>query len=91
MKIDSGLESWWSLESFKMKTLKVGIMSREKFQKRILSIANGSYIPKKHEPKIWFSSIKSLSEVLSENNIRLLGIINTMHPTSIQELARITH
>lgn len=74
-----------------MKILKVGIMPREHFQKRLLEIASGRYKPKKSEPKIWFSSIKSLSEVLSENNLRLLQIINEEKPSSIKELAEITH
>lgn len=74
-----------------MKTLKVGIMPREYFQKRLIDIASGRYVPKKNEPKIWFSSIKSLSEVLSENNLRLLRIIDEEKPDSIKELAEITH
>jgi predicted transcriptional regulator len=74
-----------------MKTLKVGIMPREHFQKRLIEIASGLYKPKKNEPKIWFSSIKSLSEVLSENNLRLLRIINEEKPASIKKLAEITH
>lgn len=74
-----------------MKILKVGIMPREHFQNRLLEIASGRYKPKKSEPKIWFSSIKSLSEVLSENNLRLLQVINEEKPSSIKELAEITH
>lgn len=74
-----------------MKILKVGIMPREHFQSRLLEIASGRYKPKKSEPKIWFSSIKSLSEVLSENNLRLLQVINEEKPSSIKELAEITH
>lgn len=73
-----------------MKLLRVGIMPREYFQKRLIDIASGRYIPKKNEPKIWFSSIKSLSEVLSENNLRLLRIIKEEKPLSIKELANIT-
>lgn len=56
----------------------------------MLNIASGQYVPKKNEPKIWFSSIKSLSEVLSENNLRLLRIIDEEKPSSIKELADIT-
>jgi predicted transcriptional regulator len=74
-----------------MKILKIGIMPRELFQKRLVEIASGRYKPKRNEPKIWFSSIKSLSEVLSENNLRLLQIINEEKPSSIKELAEITH
>lgn len=74
-----------------MKTMKVGIMPREYFQKRLIEIASGRYVPQKNEPKIWFSSIKSLGEVLSENNLRLLRIIDKEKPSSIKELANITH
>src|SRR3990167_2531279 len=74
-----------------MKMIKVGIMPRELFQKRLIAIASGRYVLKKNEPKIWFSSIKSLSEVLSENNLRLLRIIDEERPSSIKELASMTH
>ncbi|MFO9066392.1 MarR family transcriptional regulator [Legionella pneumophila serogroup 1] len=70
-----------------MKKLRVGIMSREKFQRRTIEIAAGRYVPKRNEPKIWFSSIKSLCEVLNENNMRLLKIIDEQKPESIKELA----
>jgi predicted transcriptional regulator len=79
------------MEGVKMKIIKVGIMPREHFQKRLIAIASGEYKPKKGEPKIWFSSIKSLSEVLSENNLGLLRIIEKEKPSSIKELADITH
>ncbi|ETO93466.1 MarR family transcriptional regulator [Legionella oakridgensis] len=73
-----------------MKTLQVGIMSRDKFQSRTIEIASGRYKPKKNEPKIWFSSIKSLCEVLNENNMRLLKIIDEQKPESIKELAALS-
>lgn len=72
-----------------MKILQVGIMEREKFQERVLAIASGCYKPKKNEPKIWFSSMRSLCEVLSENNMRLLKIIDEHKPESIKALAAI--
>ena len=74
-----------------MKTINVGIMPRELFQKRLIEITSGRYIPKKNEPKIWFSTIKSLGEVLSENNLRLLRIIDEEKPSSIKELAGMAH
>lgn len=67
--------------------MKIGIMPREQFQQRILDIAAGRYVPKANEPKIWFSSLKSLSEVLSDNNVRLLEIIKTQQPETIKALA----
>lgn len=72
------------------KTLKIGIMSREQHQKRILDIAAGRYKPKAGEPKIWFSSFKSLSEILSDKNIELLRIMNEQQPASMTDLAAIS-
>ena len=74
-----------------MKVIQVGIMSREQFQKRTIEIASGHYKPHKNEPKIWFSSIKSLSELLNENNMRLLKIISELKPESIKELSAIVN
>jgi len=73
-----------------MSKLKIGIMPREEFQKRILDIAAGRVTPKRSEPKIWFSSMKSLGEVLSDNNMRLLSLIKTHNPETIAELARLS-
>lgn len=73
-----------------MKTLKIGIMPKEQYQKRVLQIASGKYKPKTGEPKIWFSSMKSMAEVLSDNNIQLLQLIATQQPESIKELAEIS-
>ena len=72
-----------------MKTLKVGIMPRDEFQKRTIDIAAGRYTAKRGEPKIWFSSIKSLAQILNENNIQLLKVINSEKPQTMKELANI--
>jgi len=46
--------------------LKVGVMSREQFQKRIVDAAAGRTKLNKNDPKIWFSSTKSLNEAVGE-------------------------
>jgi predicted transcriptional regulator len=74
----------------KNKTIKVGIMPLEHYKNRTIAIAKGSYKPKKDEPKIWFTSIKSLANVLSEENQALLKIIADIHPQSIKELEAVT-
>lgn len=74
----------------KAKTLYVGIMSREEYQKRTIAIAKGTYKPKPHEPKVWFESIKSLAQVLSNENQMLLKIIAEKNPHSISELETLT-
>nr|EES51718.1 MAG: transcriptional regulator-like protein [Leptospirillum ferrodiazotrophum] len=73
-----------------MKVLRIGIMPQEKIRERMLSIAKGEYRPGPSEPKIWFSSIKSLAEVLSDENRALLKVIAETKPQSISDLASIT-
>ena len=62
-------------------------MPRDKFQQRVLDIASGKLAPKRGEPKVWFNSMKSLGEVLSDNNIFLLKLINEKKPETLRELA----
>lgn len=69
---------------------RVGIMSLTDFKKYTISIAKGDYKPRKHEPKIWFSSIKSLAQVLSEENRHLLRLIIEQKPQSVSELEPLT-
>ncbi len=73
-----------------MKIMNVGIMSRENYKKRTIAIAKGTYKPKKNEPKIWFESIKSLAQVLSNENQELLKIIIECKPKSLTELEKIS-
>jgi predicted transcriptional regulator len=68
------------------KVLKVGIMSREDYKKRTIAIARGEYKPKKSEPKIWFESLQSMAQVLSNENQQLLRTIMEQKPKSLKEL-----
>jgi predicted transcriptional regulator len=73
-----------------MKTIVIGIMPQEKIRERVLAIARGDYKPKPREPKVWFTSMKSLAEVLSDDNRALLKIITETKPESISALAEAT-
>lgn len=73
-----------------MKAIVIGIMSQEKIRERALRIAKGEYKPKAGEPKVWFTSMKSLAEVLSDDNRALLHVITEMKPASISALAEVT-
>ena len=73
-----------------MKTIVVGIMPQEKIRERVLAIARGDYKPKATEPKIWFTSMRSLAEVLSDDNRALLKVIQEAKPQSISSVADIT-
>lgn len=65
-------------------------MPQEKIRERVLAIARGTYKPKPNEPKVWFTSIKSLAEVLSDENRALLHVILETQPESISALAETT-
>ena len=73
-----------------MKKITIGIMPQERIRARMLAIAKGEYRPKPGEPKIWFTSMKSLAEVLSDENRALLKTIRDTQPESITGLADIT-
>ncbi|MFS2135480.1 transcriptional regulator [Duganella sp. Dugasp56] len=73
-----------------MKPIFIGILSQEKIRERVLAIARGSYKPKPNEPKVWFTSMKSLAEVLSDENRALLHVITETQPESISALAEVT-
>ena len=68
------------------KVLKVGIMSREDYKKRTIAISQGEYKLKQSEPKIWFESLQSMAQVLSNENQQLLKIIKEQKPTSLKDL-----
>ncbi|AOB31644.1 transcriptional regulator [Bordetella sp. H567] len=70
-----------------MKMLKVGIASLEQYKARTLAIARGEYRPQRGEPKVWFQSMESLSQVLSDKNRALLALIAQTEPASVNELA----
>ena len=74
----------------KMKTIRVGIMSMEQYRQRTIDIAKGIYKPKKDEPKVWFESVKSMAQILSNENQNLLQVILDNHPKSLKELEELT-
>ena len=54
----------------------------------MLAIARGEFKPRSNDPKIWFTSMKSLAEVLSDR--ALLKIIRDTKPESVSSLAAAT-
>lgn len=73
-----------------MKKVVIGIASQHDIRARALSIARGEYKPKAGEPKIWFTSMRSLAEVLSDANRALLRVIREEQPESLTRLADLT-
>ena len=72
------------------KVMKIGIISKEDYVKRTMEIAKGKYIPREDEPKIWFESLKSMSQVLSSDNQNLLKVIIEHNPRSLTELEKLS-
>ena len=73
-----------------MKTIKIGIMPQDRIRERVLAIARGELQPKPSDPKIWFTSMRSLAQVLSDENRELLRVIRDTNPPSISALAQTT-
>src|SRR6266545_3401603 len=73
-----------------MKTITIGIMPQPQMRARTLKIAKGRYKPKPGEPKIWFPSMRSVAEVLSDENRALLQVIRESQPRSLGELSQLT-
>ena len=72
------------------KKIRIGIMPQEKIRQRMLDIAAGIYQPVPDEPTIWFTSMRSLAEVLSDENRALLRVIKELEPDSIKALSNAT-
>ncbi len=73
------------------KVLKVGIISKQDYMARTIAIAKGEYKPRKGEPKVWFDSVKSMAQVLGNENQELLRTIINHKPGSIAELERLSN
>jgi len=73
-----------------MTTLNVGIATLEQYKQRTMAIARGQYVPARDEPKVWFQSLETMSQVLSDRNRALLGLIVKTQPRSLTELAQKT-
>jgi len=72
------------------KVLHIGIMPYQDYKTRSLAIARGEYRPRPNEPKIWFESVRSMAQVLSNENQVLLKTILKRQPESLKELEAAT-
>ena len=73
-----------------MKKMVIGIATQHVIRARALAIARGDHQPRPNEPKIWFTSMRSLAEVLSDDNRALLRVIREQKPESLTQLAEFT-
>ncbi|MGB4859587.1 MAG: helix-turn-helix domain-containing protein [Dokdonella sp.] len=73
-----------------MKKVIIGLTTQREVRSRVLAIACGEHQPRSNEPKIWFTSMRSLAEVLSDDNRALLRVIREQKPESLSQLAEFT-
>lgn len=73
-----------------MAILHIGVKPQSEIRARLIAIAKGDVKPTENEPKVWFPSIRSLAEVLSDQNRELLKLIAEKEPQSLKELAEIS-
>jgi predicted transcriptional regulator len=73
-----------------MTTLRIGIADYEEMKARTLAMASGERKRRRGEPKVWFTSMESVSRVLSDRNRALLELIARAEPASITELAEMS-
>ncbi|MCH5049406.1 MULTISPECIES: HVO_A0114 family putative DNA-binding protein [Pectobacterium] len=72
-----------------MKAL-IGVMPEAVIRARMLAIVKGQYKPEEGEPKVWFTSMNALAQVLSNENIALLRLMDEQKPETLTELAEMS-
>ncbi len=70
--------------------LRIGIATRAQMQARTRAIARGELKPGPTDPKVWFTSLESLAQVLSTPNQALLDLIRRARPESVSALAELS-
>ena len=73
-----------------MKKIIIGLAPQQAIRARALAIARADHRPRRDEPKIWFTSMRLLAELLSDDNRALLRVIREQKPQSLSQLAEIT-
>ena len=72
-----------------MTTLKIGIASYEQMKTRTMDIARGQHKRGPSDPKVWFTSMDTLAQVLSWQSA-LLQLIASARPASLSELGALS-
>ncbi|TOB48673.1 transcriptional regulator, partial [Vibrio parahaemolyticus] len=65
----------------------MGIASEELVRKYILDVAAGKLNHVEDMPQFWFASLTELSQVLTNDNIKLLNMMAYERPNSVGKLS----
>ncbi|WP_202301900.1 HVO_A0114 family putative DNA-binding protein [Dryocola clanedunensis] len=71
--------------------VRIGIMEEALIRKHMLAVVSGKYRREPNEPKIWFTSLNALGQILSPENLVLLRLIIEHQPETISELAALSN
>lgn len=74
----------------RMKSLRIEIASLGQVRDRTIAIVRGEIRRRPDDPRVWFTSLESLAQVLSSRNRALLETIRAKRPASMGELAKMT-
>ena len=69
---------------------RIGIADEELVRKYILDVSAGKLSYVEDMPQFWFASLAELSQVLTNDNIKLLNVIYHERPNSVGKLSEIT-
>ncbi|HBC3373480.1 TPA: transcriptional regulator [Vibrio parahaemolyticus] len=69
---------------------RIGIASEELVRKYILDVSAGKLNHVEDMPQFWFASLTELSQVLTNDNIKLLNMMAYERPNSVGKLSEIT-
>ena len=70
--------------------VRIGIMAEKFIRMRLLAIAQGQYKPQQNEPKIWYTSMNAISQILCPENIELLRLMDAERPGNLTQLSALT-
>ncbi|EGR0719586.1 MULTISPECIES: transcriptional regulator [Vibrio] len=69
---------------------RIGIADEELVRKYMLDVAAGKLNNVEDIPHFWFASLTELAQVLTNDNIKLLNMIDHERPNSVGKLSEIT-
>lgn len=69
---------------------RIGIADEELVRKYMLDVAGGKLNNVEDIPHFWFASLTELAQVLTNDNIKLLNMIDHERPNSVGKLSEIT-
>ncbi|MEK0274928.1 transcriptional regulator [Vibrio vulnificus] len=69
---------------------RIGIADEELVRKYMLCVSAGKLNHVEDMPQFWFASLTELSQVLTNDNIKLLNVIYHERPNSVGKLSEIT-